>query len=650
MTNQLPTLYQQVIHKSRYARFIDDLGRREHWDETVARYFDFFQEELAETLGTRKWKETRAALESAVLGTEVLPSMRCLMTAGPALARDNVCAYNCSYIPIDHPRAFDEILVILMSGTGVGFSVERDNVNELPIVPSKLAPSDHVIVVEDSKPGWQKALRQLIAHLYDGDIPQWDLSKLRPAGARLKVMGGRSSGPEPLNDLFNFTVSIFNNAKGRKLLPIECHDIACKIGDIVVVGGVRRSALISLSDLGDADLRNAKSGEWWAKYPHRTLANNSAVHYLGMDVGQFMQEWHALYASNSGERGIFNRDAVEGLIKELAPRRELGYAWGTNPCSEINLRPYQFCNLTTVVVRAYDTIETLEAKVEAATILGTLQSTLTKFPYLRTIWKRNTEEERLLGVSLTGSMDSTLLNPLLNAEFETVAARLKSKAVETNKVWAERLGIEQSTAITCVKPEGTTSQLVDAASGLHARYAPYYIRRIRGDAKDPMVSFLKDAGVPHEKCVIKPDSVTVFSFPIKSPHGAMIGRDISAVDQLRVWRAFQLGWCEHKPSITVSVKPEEWLDAAAFVWKNRQIVSGIAFLPYDGGVYKQAPYEEINKDEYEAMLAAMPKSIDWNDMAQYEKEDATTAAQDLACVAGVCSIETIGNPLEGSTN
>ena len=650
MTNTLPTLYQQVIHKSRYARFIDELGRREHWNETVARYFDFFQGELAETLGPRKFKETRTALESAVLGTEVLPSMRCLMTAGPALARDNVCAYNCSYVPIDNLRAFDEILVILMSGTGVGFSVERNSVNELPVVPSVFTENSVPIMVEDSKPGWQRAFRQLISALYMGGIPKWDLSKLRPSGARLKIMGGRSSGPEPLNDLFNFTVAIITNAKGRKLLPIECHDLACKIGDIVVVGGVRRSALISLSDLGDADLRNAKSGEWWSKHPHRALANNSAVHYDGMDVGQFMDEWSSLYASNSGERGIFNRDAVERLIKELAPRRELGHVWGTNPCSEINLRPYQFCNLTTVVVRATDTIETLKAKVEAATILGTMQSTLTKFPYLRNVWRRNTEEERLLGVSLTGSMDSYLLNPLLNKDFAEVAQLLKKVAVETNEVWADKLDIEPSTAITCVKPEGTTSQLVDAASGLHARYAPYYIRRIRGDSKDPLVAFLKDAGVPHEKCVVKPESVTVFSFPVKSPTGAMIGRDISAVDQLSVWKEFQLNWCEHKPSVTISVKPDEWLDAAAFVWKNRKIVSGVSFLPFDGGSYKQAPYEEIDKNKYEEMSAAMPKTIDWDRMADFEKEDATTAAQDLACVAGVCSIETIGNPLEGSTN
>ena len=650
MTNTLPTLYQQVIHKSRYARFIDELGRREHWNETVARYFDFFQGELAETLGPRKFKETRTALESAVLGTEVLPSMRCLMTAGPALARDNVCAYNCSYVPIDNLRAFDEILVILMSGTGVGFSVERNSVNELPVVPSVFTENSVPIMVEDSKPGWQRAFRQLISALYMGGIPKWDLSKLRPSGARLKIMGGRSSGPEPLNDLFNFTVATVTGAKGRKLLPIECHDLACKIGDIVVVGGVRRSALISLSDLGDADLRNAKSGEWWSKHPHRALANNSAVHYDGMDVGQFMDEWSSLYASNSGERGIFNRDAVERLIKELAPRRELGHVWGTNPCSEINLRPYQFCNLTTVVVRATDTIETLKAKVEAATILGTMQSTLTKFPYLRNVWRRNTEEERLLGVSLTGSMDSYLLNPLLNKDFAEVAQLLKKVAVETNEVWADKLDIEPSTAITCVKPEGTTSQLVDAASGLHARYAPYYIRRIRGDSKDPLVAFLKDAGVPHEKCVVKPESVTVFSFPVKSPTGAMIGRDISAVDQLSVWKEFQLNWCEHKPSVTISVKPDEWLDAAAFVWKNRKIVSGVSFLPFDGGSYKQAPYEEIDKNKYEEMSAAMPKTIDWDRMADFEKEDATTAAQDLACVAGVCSIETIGNPLEGSTN
>ena len=651
MSNTLPTLYQQVIHKSRYARFNEELGRRENWDETVARYFDFFANRLDDQLSARKWRETRTALESAVLGTEVLPSMRALMTAGPALARDEVCGYNCSFLPINSVASFSEILVILMSGTGVGFSVEKHNTDALPVVPAGLKEANNnVIVVEDSKPGWQRAYAALLKSLYAGEIPKWDLSKLRPAGARLKIMGGRSSGPGPLNDLFNFTVAVFHKAKGRRLLPIECHDIACKIGDVVVVGGVRRSALISLSDLGDDTLRNAKSGEWWATHPHRALANNSAVHFDGMDIGQFMDEWRSLHASNSGERGIFNRDATVRLMKTIATRRDTNHIFGVNPCSEISLRPYQFCNLSTVVARATDTIATLEAKVKAATILGTLQSTLTRFPYLRQVWRNNTEEERLLGVSITGALDCPLLNPLANTAFDKVAARLKHVAIETNKEWADKLDIERSTAITCVKPEGTTSQLVDAASGLHARYAPYYIRRIRGDAKDPLVSFLKSAGVPGEPCVMKPESVTVFSFPMKSPENAPIGRNMTAVEQLEVWKAFQLHWCEHKPSVTISVKPDEWLDAGAWTWKNREIVSGVSFLPFDGGTYKQAPYEEITKDDYDKLVATMPTSIDWAGMAEYEKEDATTATQDLACVAGVCSIETIGSPLEGSTS
>ena len=557
------------------------------------------------------------------------------MTAGPALDRCNVGAYNCSYLPIDNPRAFDEAMYILMNGTGVGFSVERDHVDKLPIVNETFHRSNTTIVVDDSRIGWVKSLREMIACLYAGQIPKWDVSRVRPAGARLKTFGGRASGPKPLEDLFHFCIAKFTGAVGRKLYPIECHDIMCKIGDVVVVGGVRRSALISLSNLGDDQMRHAKSGEWWKFEGQRSLANNSVSYRDTPEMGTFMREWLSLYESKSGERGIFNRAAANTQVAKTK-RREEGHVWGTNPCSEIILRPYQFCNLSEVVVRPTDTAQSLNLKVKQATILGTFQSCLTNFKYLRAIWKRNTEEERLLGVSLTGIMD----NPLLFAKEGLVGVLedLKKQAVYTNKTLAKQLGIPVSAAITCVKPSGTVSQLVDSASGIHSRHSPYYIRTVRADNKDPMTQFMIDSGVPAEPDAGKPESTTVFSFPFASPEDAISRTDRTAIEQLELWLIYQRHWCEHKPSITVTVRENEWLEVGAWVYKHFDEISGISFLPFDDHIYHQAPYQDCDKKEYMELKKVMPNTIDWERLAEYEKEDTTTGAQDLACSAGICEV------------
>lgn len=632
---QWPTLYQSVIYKSRYARWRDDLGRREDWPETVARYFNFFEEHLQEKRGYKLKKELRKELEDAVLNLEVMPSMRALMTAGPALSRCNVAGYNCSYLPIDHPRAFDEILYILMCGTGVGFSVEHKDVDKLPIINEHFEKSSTTIVVDDSKQGWAKAFRELIAMLYAGQIPAWDLSKLRPAGAVLKTFGGRSSGPAPLNDLFNFTVDKFTKAAGRRLTPIECHDIVCKTGEIVVVGGVRRSALISLSNIDDRYMQEAKSGRWWDLEPQRALANNSAVYSRTPDTVTFMEEWTALVKSQSGERGIFNRQASMQQAKRNG-RRDANHRFGTNPCSEIILRPYQFCNLTEVVVRAKDSIEDLQRKVRIATILGTFQATLTDFKYLRKVWCNNTEEERLLGVSLTGIYDNCGMVEFVTGEdLET----LRDTAIQVNKEYAEALSIPQSTAITCVKPSGTVSQLVDSASGIHPRHSKYYIRTIRGDKKDPLTKFLIDSGIPYEDDVMKPKDTVVFSFPQKAPEGAWTRERIhKATEHLDLWLFYQQYWCEHKPSVTISVKPNEWIEVAAWVYKHFDEVSGISFLPHTEHTYKQAPYQECTQEQYEAALKKMPKELNWAKLSEYEKEDNTISQQTLACSGGVCEV------------
>lgn len=630
----LPTDYQTFIATSRYARWLDDEKRREYWPETVSRYIEFMDQSLREKHNYKMDAVLKAELLDAIINLEVMPSMRALMTAGPALARENVAGYNCSYTPINHPRCFDEILYILMNGVGVGFSVERDDVSQLPIVNEHFEDSSTIIHVADSKAGWARALRELISLLYAGQIPSWDMSAVRPAGSRLKTFGGRASGPAPLEDLFKFTVHIFKNAAGRKLYPMEAHDLVCKIAEVVVVGGVRRSALISLSNLSDGRLRNAKSGEWWNDYPHRALANNSVAYTDTPGMDAFMEEWLSLYQSKSGERGIFNRQAAQAQAAKNG-RREYDHPFGTNPCSEIILRPHQFCNLTEVVVRAEDDFDSLKRKVRLATILGTFQSTLTDFKYLRKVWKQNTEEERLLGVSLTGIFDNKIMVGKGSYQIGPNLREMRQEAVMTNAKYAKQIGIPQSTAITCVKPSGTVSQLVDSASGIHPRYAEYYIRRVRGDIKDPLTKFLMDSGVPHEPDVMNPDNMMVFSFPQKAP--AKVTK-LDAIEHLELWLAYQENWCEHKPSITVSVAEDEWMKVGAWVYDHFDEVSGISFLPKSDHTYRQAPYESITKDEYDALVKESPKQIDWARLSEYELEDNTESSQTFACTSDACEV------------
>ena len=627
--------FQSYIAKSRYSRFLDDKGRREHWPETVTRYFNFMEKHLKDKHQYTLSPALRHELEEAVTNLEVMPSMRSIMTAGEALERQNIAGYNCSYLPIDDPKAFDEAMYILLCGTGVGFSVEQKYVNKLPEIPEKLYDSNTTIVVKDSKEGWAKALRQIIALLYAGEIPKWDVSAVRPAGTRLKTFGGRASGPEPLVELFKYVIAKFKGAVGRKLHTIECHDILCKIGEVVVVGGVRRSAMISLSDLGDDRMAHAKAGNWWDGNGQRALANNSAVYEVKPDVGQFMREWSNIYESHSGERGIFNRYASE-LQAEKNGRRSLGKEWGTNPCSEIILRPYQFCNLSSVIVRNGDDMDRLRNKVRLATILGTFQSTMTHFPYLRKIWQTNTEEERLLGVSMTGILDNPLLNSAYDLDLPKRLEELKNVAIDTNARMANDLGIPVSAAITCVKPEGTVSQLTGTASGIHPQHSQYYIRRVRSDNKDPLTNFLKSQGFPSEPCVMKPDSTTVFSFPQKVGEGAVLREDLSAIEHLDLWLVFQRHWCEHKPSVTISVNENEWPKVGAWTWDHFDEVTGVSYLPYDGGTYRQAPYEEITAGEYLQMALSMPEDIDWD--AFIEGTDNVEGAQMLSCTAGACEI------------
>ena len=626
--NYLPTDYQSFIHASRYAKYVEGKGR-ESWSETIQRFSN-------NIIGDKVDEKTKNELERAILGLDVMPSMRGLMTAGPAAERDNTCMYNCSYLPVDDIKSFDEAMFILLCGTGVGFSVERQFISKLPEVPEHLFPSDTNIVVKDSKEGWAKALRQLVALLYSGEVPTWDVSKVRPAGAPLKTFGGRASGPAPLIDLFNFTIAAFKGAQGRRLSSLECHDIMCKIGEVVVVGGVRRSAMISLSNLSDDRMRHAKSGQWWENNPQRGLANNSVSYTEKPDAMSFMREWMALAESGSGERGVFNRQASKVQAAKNG-RRDPNYEFGTNPCSEIILRPYQFCNLTECVVRATDTIDDLERKVRLATILGTIQATYTKFPYLRKIWQRNTEEERLLGVSLTGIMDNPLMTTK-NKALDKTLKHLKSVAVATNAEWAKKLGIPVAAAITCVKPSGTVSQLVDSASGIHARHSPYYIRTVRGDNKDPMTQFMIDQGIPNEPEAFKPDQTTVFSFPMKAPERAVCTADLTAIEQLEMWLAYQRAWCEHKPSVTINVKADEWFEVGAFVYKHFDEMSGVSFLPYNEHTYQQAPYQEIGKSDYKTLLSVMPKAIDWEKLSEYESEDNTAGSQTLACSGDSCEI------------
>ena len=634
----LPTNYQSFIHMSRYSRWLEEEQRRETWEETIDRYLSFMANHLKENYSYSLFGKELGELRDAMLSLKVLGSMRALMTAGPALARENVAGYNCSYLPVDSPRSFDECLYILMNGTGVGFSVERQYIAKLPTIPDQeFEETDDVVSVTDSKEGWARGLRDLISLLYTNRVPKIDTSKIRPAGARLKVFGGRASGPAPLEELFDFTIQTFKKAKGRKLTSIECHDIMCKVGQVVVVGGVRRAALISLSNLTDERMRKAKSGDWWVDNQQRALSNNSVCYTEKPDMGIFMREWLSLYESKSGERGIFNRASAQ--VKAASNgRRDGNIDFGTNPCCEIILRPYQFCNLSEVICRAEDNISTLKEKIRLATILGTFQSTLTDFGYLRKRWKDTTEEERLLGVSLTGIMDC----PAVYDASPEALQQLRDVAVKTNKKLAEKLGIKQSTAVTCVKPSGTVSQLVDAASGIHARHNPFYIRTVRGDNKDPLTMFMKDKGVPAEPDFTAPDSVTVFSFPMKSPEHAITRYSLSAIEQLELWLKIADNYCEHKPSVTISVKENEWLEVGSWCWDHFDSLSGISFLPFSDHSYKQAPYQDIKREDYSALLKDMPPVIDWTELQMYEQGDTTTGSQELACAGGVCEVVDIG--------
>ena len=633
----LPTPYQEYIHLSRYARYRYEDNRRETWDETVDRYFEFFKEHLKEECDFNLTLKIVEPLKEAIKNLEVMPSMRALMTAGEALKRENVAGYNCSYIIIDSLRSFDELLYVLMNGTGVGFSVERQYVQNLPTIHEEFHDTDTVIIVSDSKLGWAKAFRELIFLLAAGQIPQWNLSRIRPAGSPLKTFGGRASGPEPLEDLFHFCVEIFRNAAGRKLTSLEAHDICCKIAEIVVVGGVRRSALLSLSNLSDDRMRHAKAGRWWESNVQRALANNSACYNDKPDMGIFMEEWKSLYESKSGERGIFNRGAAKTQAARNG-RRDIEHEFGTNPCSEIVLRDREFCNLSELVVREGDTEDTLKEKVRIATIIGTMQSTLTNFRYINRKWTENCREERLLGVSMTGIMDCELTNGKKKGLDELLKS-LRQVAVDTNKEWATKLGIPQSVAITCVKPSGTVSQLVDSASGIHARHNPYYVRTVRADKKDPLAKMMKDAGFPVEDDVTKPDHTWVFSFPIKGPKNGVYRKDLTAVEQLELWKVYQDSWCEHKPSVTISVHEDEWLDVGAWCYKHFNMMSGVSFLPFSDHTYRQAPYQDCSKAEYVALEKKMPKDIDWLALKEYEEQDMTISSQELACSAdGGCEV------------
>ena len=622
--------YQQFIHKSRYARWLPEEGRRETWAETVYRYVSFWRDR--EQITIQEGQE----LYEAIYNLEVMPSMRCMMTAGPALAKDNVAGFNCSYLAIDSPRSFDELMYVLMCGTGVGFSVERNFITKLPVVAETFHKTDSVIVVSDSKVGWASAFRELIAMLYAGKIPQWDMSRVRVSGARLKTFGGRASGPEPLIDLFNFCVSAFTKAAGRKLTSIECHDVVCKIADIVVVGGVRRSALISLSNLSDPRMAKAKSGNWWELEGHRRLANNSVAYTEKPDFESFLGEMQNMYESKAGERGIFSRVAAQKIAARNG-RRDADQDFGTNPCSEIILRSNQFCNLSEIVVRGDDTLVTLKKKARIAAIIGTLQATLTDFRYLRSIWKKNTAEEALLGVSMTGIMDHWLLGKGESKDLAKWLEDIRDVAVDTNKEWADKLGINQSAAITCVKPSGTVSQLVDSASGIHPRFSKHYIRRVRSDKKDPLAVFMEEKGFPVEQDVHS-ESTSVFSFPVKAPEKCTTVSEVGAMQQLKLWKAYQNHWCEHKPSITVYYTDSEFLQIAQWIWENFDLCSGISLLPYSDHVYQQAPYEDITAEKYEELLAAMPVDVDWEDLGNFEMEDNTTGSQELACVGGACEI------------
>ena len=635
MTTPQMSVLQQYIHSSRYARWLPEKGRRETWDETVDRYVDFFEKHIEENTDS-SLKTVRDELRDAIFNMEVMPSMRAMMTAGPALERENIAGYNCSFVAVDSPRAFDEALYILMNGTGVGFSVETMHVNKLPSVAEEFHKTDTTIVVADSKLGWAKALKELVAMLYTGQVPNIDTSNIRPAGAPLKVFGGRASGPEPLLETFDAFINTFQAASGRKLTSLECHDLMCHVASCVVVGGVRRAALISLSDLTDERMRHAKTGQWYTTEQHRSFSNNSAVYNEKPDIGVFMAEWLSLYNSKSGERGIVNRVALQKKAAENE-RRDSDYEFGVNPCSEIILRPNGFCNLSEVVIRDTDNLHDLERKVRLATIIGTMQATLTKFRYLRNDWKKNAEEERLLGVSLTGIMDNKLTNGK-SSKLKEVLQILKQVALDTNKEWSKNLGIPQSAAITTVKPSGTVSVLVDSASGIHSRFSQYYIRTVRADKKDPASQFMIDRGVPVEDDIIAPEHNHVFSFPVSAPKDSVVTTDLTAIEQLERWLAYKRHWCEHNPSCTVTVKEHEWIEVGAWVYEYFDELTGVSFLPHTDHIYKQAPFMEIDKKEYSELNKTMPTHLDWTELGQYENTDQTVGSQTMACTSGSCEI------------
>lgn len=621
--------FQEFVVTRSYCKWREDLGRRESWDECVNRYYDYFGERFPEVLG-EEWDNLR----QLTISREVFPSMRALMTAGAAAEVDDTCLYNCSYLAVNSIKSFSDILYILCCGTGVGFSCEQHEVDQLPTVPSIVRNESIPLIVADSRRGWADSFNTLITALYTGFHPTWDLSDIRPKGARLKTFGGRASGPDPLERLFKFTTNLFYIAEGRKLTPLEVHDIICMVGEIVISGGVRRSALISLSDLDDRDMARAKSGTWWETNSHRALSNNSAVYTSKPSLGRFMDEWSTLYDSRSGERGICNREAMD-TIAAMSGRTSC--AWGTNPCSEIILRPKQFCNLSEVVIKPYDNLTTLRLKVKAAAILGTIQSACTKFTYLDPEWKANCEDERLLGVSFTGIYDNELMSTS-STELNEVLVELRETAREINIEWADKLGIEPSKAITCCKPSGTTSCVAGTSSGIHPRYSPYYIRRVRIESNNPLCKFMQDKGIAHEPCFQKPDDITIFSFPLKAPEKSKTYKNYAALDHLELWLTYQKYWCEHKPSVTINYKDTDFLSIGQWVWSNWDWVSGISFLPQTDHVYEQAPFEAIDKDEYEKLITGMPQFIDWAGLTKYEQEDTTISSQTMACVGGSCEI------------
>ena len=641
---ELPSLYQSFIHLSRYSRWLDDKGRRESWEETVQRYMDFFQWHLKENYNYEIPKDIYAEVIEAILSLNVMPSMRALMTAGEALKRDNIANYNCSFIHADRIRALDEMLYVLLNGVGVGFSVERQFVQKLPVIAEEFHPTDTTIVVADSKLGWAKAYKELLSLLVVGQIPKWDLAKIRSAGSRLKTFGGRSSGPVPLDELFVFTTMVFKESAGRKLTSFEMHKLFCKIADVVVVGGVRRASLISLSNLSDIRMRHAKSGQWWVENPELALSNNSTSYTEKPDPGIFMEEWLALYNSKSGERGIFNREAAIDNVRRINERagyerRDINHEFGVNPCGEIILRDKSFCNLSEVVVKAEDTTKDLMKKIRIATILGTWQATLTDFKYVSPKWKDNCDEERLLGVSMTGIMDNGITNGNLGFPALTKTLNgLRKHATEINRTIAKDIGINEAAAITCVKPSGNISQLCNSASGIHARYSPYYVRSVRVSKMDPIAKFMVDKGFPYEPDVTKPDQTLVFQFPVKSPKDSITRTDKTAVEQLELWMVYKDEFCDHNPSCTINVKEKEWPKVGGWVFDHFDKISGVAFLPSSDHSYKQAPYQVCTKEEYNDRKKKMPKNVDWTGVGDYETTDNIEGSQTLACTGNTCEI------------